>query len=87
MSVKLRLARGGAKKKPFYRIVVADVKFPRDGRITEKVGYYDPVAQPQILEIKMDRVEFWLSKGVKPTDTVRKLLRIQKKKLDGVQAK
>ncbi len=83
MAVKMRLARGGAKKKPFYRIVVADERSPRDGRICEKVGYYNPVADPAVVEMKLDRVEYWLSHGVQPTDTVKRLIKDFKKKLAG----
>lgn len=83
MAVKMRLARGGAKKKPFYRVVVADEKFRRDGRISEKVGYYNPVEEPAVIELKMDRVEYWLSQGVQPTDTVRRLIKSYKAKIAG----
>ena len=75
MAVKIRLARHGAKKKPFYRIVVADSESPRDGRFIETVGTYDPVQQPAAVEIKEERVKYWLSQGAKPTDTVRSLIK------------
>ncbi len=83
MAVKMKLARGGAKKQPFYRVVVADEKFRRDGRISEKVGYYNPVADPAVIELKMDRVEYWLSQGVQPTDTVKRLIKTYKAKIAG----
>jgi small subunit ribosomal protein S16 len=75
MAVKIRLARHGAKKKPFYRIVVADSENPRDGRFIETVGTYDPVQQPAAVDIKEERVKYWLSQGAKPTDTVRSLIK------------
>ena len=75
MSVKIRLARGGAKKKPFYQIVVADERFPRDGRFIEAVGQYDPRQEEPLLNFKEDRALEWLNKGAQPTDTVRRLLR------------
>lgn len=75
MAVKIRLARHGAKKKPFYRIVVADSESPRDGRFIETVGTYDPVQQPAAIDIKADRLNYWLSQGAKPTDTVRSLIK------------
>lgn len=77
MSVKIRLARGGAKKKPFYQVVVADERFPRDGRFIENLGQYDPKVDPPMLNLKEDRTLEWLQKGAQPTDTVRQLLRKQ----------
>lgn len=77
MAVKIRLARGGAKKKPFYQVVVADERFPRDGRFIENVGQYDPKLNPPLMNLKEDRVLEWLQKGAQPTDTVRTLLRKQ----------
>ncbi len=74
MALKIRLARMGAKKKPFYRIVVADSEFPRDGRFIEIVGNYDPKSDPAKIEVKEDRVREWISKGAKPTLTVSHLL-------------
>jgi small subunit ribosomal protein S16 len=77
MSLKIRLARGGAKKRPFYRIVIADSRFPRDGRFIEIVGTHDPL-QPKTSEnrVKLDieRVKHWLSKGAQPTDRVLRFL-------------
>ncbi len=75
MAVKIRLARYGAKKKPFYRIVVADSRFPRDGRFLEIVGTYDPMKEPHEVKIKKERIDYWRSQGAIPTDTVRSLLK------------
>jgi len=75
MSVKIRLARHGAKKKPFYRIVVADGRFPRDGRFLEIVGTYNPLPETPDVRIKKDRVKHWINKGALPSDTVRSLLK------------
>jgi small subunit ribosomal protein S16 len=75
MAVKIRLARHGAKKKPFYRIVVADSESPRDGRFLENVGTYDPAFDPAKITIKMDRVRYWMDQGALPTDTVQSLLK------------
>jgi small subunit ribosomal protein S16 len=77
MAVKIRLARGGAKKKPFYQVVVADERFPRDGRFIDTLGQYDPRQDPPAVNLKEDRTLEWLSKGAQPTDTVRQLLRKQ----------
>ena len=75
MAVKIRLARFGAKKRPFYRIVVADVRAPRDGAFKEIVGTYDPGAEPAKVELKGERIRAWLNKGAEPTDTVRSLFK------------
>ena len=75
MSVKIRLARYGAKKKPYYRIVVASIDAPRDGRFLEQVGTYDPLQKPAAVTLKQDRVQAWLDKGAMPTATVRSLLK------------
>ena len=75
MAVKIRLARHGAKKKPFYRIVVADSESPRDGRYLENVGTYNPLQDPAEVTLKTDRVHYWLQQGATPTDTVRSLLK------------
>ena len=69
------MRRMGAKNSPFYRMVVADGNMPRDGRFLEILGYYDPKKQPEILELKEDRVIHWLSRGASPSDTARSLLR------------
>ncbi|MCS7229075.1 MAG: 30S ribosomal protein S16 [Candidatus Kryptonium sp.] len=75
MAVKIRLQRFGKKKQPFYRIVVADSREPRDGKYIESVGWYNPIPEPMQVEIKEDRVIHWLKKGAIPTDTVKALLR------------
>ena len=75
MSLKIRLARGGQKKKPFYQVVVADERFPRDGRFIEALGQYDPRQEQPLLNLKEERALEWLNKGAQPTDTVRRLLR------------
>ena len=75
MAVKIRLARFGAKKKPFYRVVVADSSFPRDGRFIEKVGTYDPRKDPPEIHLKGDRILEWIKKGARPTETVEQLLK------------
>jgi small subunit ribosomal protein S16 len=77
MSVKMRLARYGAKKKPYYRIVVTHIDAPRDGRFLEQVGTYDPLKNPVAVTLKQDRVRSWLDKGAMPTATVRSLLKKQ----------
>ncbi len=75
MAVRIRLTRLGKKKKPFYRIVVADSEAKRDGRFLEVVGTYDPNQSPAAVSIKQDRVQDWLARGAKPSDTVRSLLK------------
>ena len=75
MAVKIRLARGGKKKSPFYRIVVAKDKFPRDGRFIEVLGTYDPRTEPAKVTIEKERVQAWLQKGATPTQTADQLLR------------
>jgi small subunit ribosomal protein S16 len=73
--VKIRLARHGAKKKPFYRIVVADSRSPRDGRYIELIGTYDPMQNPAGVQIKKEKLEKWLQHGAQPTDTVARLIK------------
>lgn len=75
MTVKIRLRRMGAKKKPSYRLVVADSRYPRDGRFIEEIGYYNPTREPADLEIKEERALLWLQRGAQPSETVRSLLR------------
>ncbi len=70
MAVKIRLARHGAKKRPFYRVVVADERMPRDGRFIEQVGIYNPLTHPHVIEIDLDKVDAWIAKGAKPSDKV-----------------
>lgn len=77
MSVKIRLARGGAKKKPFYQIVVADERFPRDGRFIERLGQYDPKQDPPMVSLNEEKALEWLQKGAQPSDTVRQILSAQ----------
>ena len=79
MSVKIRLTRKGTKKKPFYRIVAADVECPRDGRFLEILGTYNPMAEPAVIELKQDRVQYWLGEGAKPSTTVKSILKQQAK--------
>jgi small subunit ribosomal protein S16 len=75
MSVKIRLARHGAKKRPFYRIVVADNKSPRDGRFLENVGTYNPLPDPAEVVLKQERIRYWIDQGAILTDTVKSLLK------------
>jgi small subunit ribosomal protein S16 len=75
MAVKIRLARHGAKKKPFYRIVVADSESPRDGKYLENVGTYDPLFDPAKVSLKSERIKYWIDQGAKPSVTVRNLLK------------
>ncbi|MCC8043306.1 MAG: 30S ribosomal protein S16 [Oscillospiraceae bacterium] len=77
MAVKIRLKRLGAKKAPFYRIVVADSRSPRDGRFIEEIGYYDPTKEPSVVEINDDLAKKWMANGAQPTDTVKKLFKIK----------
>ena len=77
MAVKIRLRRMGAKKAPFYRIVVADSRYPRDGRFIEEIGYYDPTKEPTVVKVDAEKVKDWIGKGAQPTDTVRSLLKKQ----------
>ena len=73
--VKIRLRRVGAKKAPFYRVVVADSHFARDGRFIEEIGTYDPLTEPATIKMDMERAKYWISNGAQPTDTVRGLLK------------
>ncbi len=75
MAVRIRLARHGAKKRPFYRIVVADGESPRDGRFLEKVGTYDPKYDPAKVTVKMERVQYWMDQGATPSHTVKSILK------------
>ncbi len=77
MAVRIRLARRGAKKKPFYRIVVANSESRRDGSFLEIVGTYNPIANPAEVTLKPDRIEYWLSEGAQPSDTVKSLMKNQ----------
>ena len=75
MAVKIKLTRLGSKKNPFYRIVVADSRYPRDGRFIEEVGYYDPTQSPAVVKIDAEKVQKWVSNGAQPTDTVKSILK------------
>jgi small subunit ribosomal protein S16 len=78
LAVKIRLARAGAKKAPFYRVVVADARSPRDGRFIEILGRYNPRTQPSTVELDVEKVEAWIAKGAQPTEPVAKLIAIAK---------
>ena len=73
--VKMRLTRMGAKKAPFYRVVVADSRYPRDGRFIEEIGYYNPLTEPAEIKIDAEKAKKWLSNGAQPTETVKSLLK------------
>lgn len=75
MAVKIRLRRMGAKKSPFYRIVVADSRFPRDGRFIEEIGYYNPMEEPSVVKVDPEKAKKWIENGAQPTDTVRELFK------------
>ena len=75
--VKIRLRRMGAKKAPFYRVVVADSRYPRDGRFIEEIGTYNPLTDPATVNIDAEKAKTWIGKGAQPTDTVRALLKKQ----------
>ena len=75
MAVKIRLRRMGAKKDPFYRIVVADSRYPRDGRFIEELGYYDPTKEPSVVKIDAEKAKKWIANGAQPTDTVRTIFK------------
>ena len=75
MAVKIRLTRKGTKKKPFYRIVAADIESPRDGRFLELLGTYNPMVEPAAVTLKEDRIKYWLGEGAKPSTTVQSILK------------
>ena len=75
MSVKIRLRRMGAKKAPFYRVVVADSRYPRDGRFIEEIGYYNPLTNPADIKIDAEKAKAWLEKGALPTETAKSVLK------------
>ena len=75
MAVKIRLARHGAKKRPFYRIVIADSESPRDGKYLENVGTYNPLVDPVEVSLKKERIKYWMDQGAKPSDTVKSVLK------------
>ena len=78
MSVTIRMSRHGAKKKPFYRIVVSDQRFPRDGRYIEQVGTYDPRSKGGVLRLDREKIDAWIKKGAKPSQTVSELIKKEK---------
>jgi len=75
MAVKIRLKRMGAKKAPFYRVVVADSRYPRDGRFIEEIGTYNPLTDPSTINIDIEKAQKWIKNGAQPTDTVKSLLK------------
>lgn len=75
MAVKIRLRRLGAKKSPFYRIVVADSRSPRNGRFIDELGYYNPMTDPAVIKVDAEKAKDWIAKGAQPTDTVRAILK------------
>ncbi len=78
MAVKIRLARHGAKKHPYYRVVVADARAPRDGRLIEEVGRYNPLMNPALIQLDLEKVDQWIARGAQPTDTVKRLIKVAK---------
>lgn len=76
MAVKIRLARHGAKKRPYYRIIVADSRAPRDGKFIDEVGRYNPCVEPAMIKFDLEKVDRWLANGAQPTDTVERLLKV-----------
>ncbi len=80
MAVKIRMRRMGSKKAPFYRIVVADSRYPRDGRFIEELGYYDPMKNPSVIKVDVEKANKWIATGAQPTDTVKKILKIASEK-------
>ena len=79
MAVKIRLARHGAKKRPYYRIVVADARAPRDGKFIEEIGRYNPCVDPSMIKFDLEKVDKWIANGAQPTDTVARLLETARK--------
>ena len=82
MAVKIRLRRMGAKKAPFYRIVVADSRYPRDGRFIEEIGYYNPLQDPPVVKIDAEKAAKWIANGAQPTDTVKAIFKKNKLPID-----
>lgn len=79
MAVKIRLARHGAKKAPYYRVVVADSRSPRDGRLIEEVGRYNPCVEPTMIKLDLEKIDQWIANGAQPTDTVARLIETARK--------
>lgn len=75
MAVKIRLARHGAKKNPYYRVIVADARAPRDGRIIEEVGRYNPCTKPAFIKLDLEKIDGWVKDGAQPTETVARLIK------------
>lgn len=86
MAVSIRLARFGAKKKPFYRIVAADRRFPKEGRLIERLGLYDPLQEPPMVRLDMERIRYWFDQGAKASKTVLELVERHKKELNQEKA-
>ena len=84
--VRIRLTRKGSKKKPFYRMVAADQRAPRDGRFIEQLGYYDPMTDPFGLKLDLGRIDYWLGMGAQPSDTAGRLIERARKAADGAEA-
>lgn len=87
MAVKIRLARHGAKKRPYYRVVVADGRMPRDGRYIEEVGRYNPLTNPKVIDINLEKVDEWISKGAQPTNAVSHLIDVARSGQPAVEKK
>ena len=87
MAVKIRLARHGAKKRPYYRVVVADGRMPRDGRYIELVGRYNPLTNPKVIDINLEKVDEWVSKGAQPTNAVAHLIEVARNGQPAVEKK
>ena len=87
MAVKIRLARHGAKKRPYYRVVVADGRMPRDGRYIEEVGRYNPLTNPKVIDINLEKVDEWIAKGAQPTNSVSHLIDVARNGQPAVEKK
>ena len=87
MAVKIRLARHGAKKRPYYRVVVADGRMPRDGRYIELVGRYNPLTNPKVIDINLEKVDEWIAKGAQPTNSVSHLIDVARNGQPAVEKK
>lgn len=79
MAVKIRLARHGAKKRPYYRVVIADSRAPRDGKFIDEVGRYNPCTEPTMIKLDLEKVDAWMKNGAQPTDTVKRLIETARK--------